>query len=139
MPYINEHLTIPDEELKFTFSRSPGPGGQHVNTSSTRVTLSFDLGKTRSLSPLQKMIVQGKLRRRIGKDGVLRLSTHDTRSQADNRALAVERFVELLRGALEPVLERIRPKVSRTQKKKRLETKKRRAQVKRLRSSPLDE
>jgi ribosome-associated protein len=139
MPYINEHLTIPDEELKFTFSRSPGPGGQHVNTSSTRVTLSFDLGKTRTLTPLQKMIVQGKLRRRIGKDGVLRLSAHDTRSQADNRALAVERFVELLRGALEPVLERIRPKVSRTQKKKRLETKKRRAQVKRLRSSPLDE
>lgn len=133
---INDDLSIPLKELKFSFSRSPGPGGQHVNKASTKATLSFDIKRTRSLSQLQKMIVMGKLRRRIGKDGVLRISAHDTRSQADNRELALKRFAKLMRQALEPVMDRIRPRVPQSQKRRRIERKKRRSQVKRLRGKP---
>ncbi len=133
---INADLSISMSELKFTFSRSPGPGGQHVNTASTKVTLSFDLERTRSLTELQKMIVKGKLSRRIGKDGFLRLSVHETRSQADNRELAVARFVALMCQALEPVMSRIHPRVPRSQKRKRLDRKKQRSKQKLLRRQP---
>ena len=136
MLVINDAISIPFSELKFTFSRSPGPGGQHVNKTSTKATLSFNVERTRSLSPLQKMIVKGKLRRRIGKDGILHISAHDTRSQADNRELVLKRFMELLREALEPVLDRINSRVPRSQKRRRLDDKKRRGQVKQLRGTP---
>lgn len=107
-----------------------------MNTASTKVTLSFNIERTRSLTGLQKMIVKGKLRRRIGKDGILRISAHDTRSQADNRELAVRRFVELLRQALEPIMDRIHPRVPRSQKRRRRDDKRKRGQVKLMRRRP---
>lgn len=136
MLFVNENISIHEKELKFTFSRSSGPGGQHVNTADTRVTLLFDIDRSRSLTQLQKVILKGKLRRRIGKDGKLRVTARDTRSQHDNRELAVARFIELVRGALEPVMERMGTRVPRSQKRKRLQRKKRRAQVKSLRRPP---
>lgn len=134
---INDDLSIPMKELKFTFSRSPGPGGQNVNTSDTKATLCFNIERTRCLSPLQKMLLKGKLRRRIGKDGILRISAHDTRSQGNNRELALKRFIEIMQKALAPVMDRIHPRVPKSQKRKRTDRKKRRGQVKSLRKRPL--
>lgn len=134
--YIMDGVNIPLSELSFSFSRSSGPGGQHVNTSDTRVTLSFDVAHSGSLTQLQRMIVNGKLKRRINKDGVLRLSCSSARSQKANREACVERFVRLLREALEPVLERIETRVPKSSKRKRLDRKKQRASIKKYRGRP---
>jgi ribosome-associated protein len=136
MIQINERVSIPKKELKFSFSRSPGPGGQHVNTTATRVTVFFNVEKTRSLTELQKMVVKGKLRRRMDKQGVLRISVHDFRSQIRNRQLAVDRFVELMREALQTVSRRksTMPTLGSLHRGKKV--KQRRSQVKRMRRKP---
>ncbi len=136
MIQINERVSIPAKELTFKFSRSPGPGGQHVNTTATKVTVFFDIEKTRSLTELQKMVVKGKLRRRIDKSGVLRISVHDFRSQKRNRQLAVDRFVELMDQALETVAKRkpSMPSLGSLYRDRRV--KQRRSQVKRMRRKP---
>lgn len=97
---INEQVSIPEDELNFTASASSGPGGQHVNKVSTRITLWFDVANSPSFSREQKDLVMRRLGSRIGKDGVLRVISQQTRSQAANRELAVKRFMELMQAAL---------------------------------------
>ena len=130
---------IPEEELTFTASRSGGPGGQHVNKVSSRITLLWDLAASPSLSPEQKEIVHGRLRRRISDEGVLRLSVSDSRSQAANRKLAVERFVELLAEALRPRAPRRATRPTAGSREKRLTEKKGRSRIKRLRGGASEE
>lgn len=134
MVIINERISIPDDELDFSASRSSGPGGQNVNKVSTRVTLWFDLMSSPSLSPEDKEIIMRRLGNRIGKDGLLRVISQQTRSQAENRELAVERFVELLRDALKQLPTRKKTRVSKGAKVRRLEAKRRHAIVKSGRS-----
>jgi ribosome-associated protein len=131
---ITDHLCIPEDELEFTASRSSGPGGQNVNKVSTRVTLRFHLLNSPSLSQEQKQRIVGLLSSRMSKDGVLRVVSQQTRSQAANREAAVERFAELLRGALTPVPPRRRTRVSLAAKERRLADKARRSRLKRERS-----
>lgn len=107
-----------------------------MNTADTRVTLGFDLEHTTSLTQLQKMIVRGKLRRRINKKGVLQLTCSSARSQKGNREQCVSRFVRLMAEALEPVLERIETRVPRSSRRRRLDAKKRRGRVKKMRGTP---
>jgi len=130
---ITDQLLIPQEELKFTASRSSGPGGQHVNKASTRVTLRFDLANSPSLSPDQKQLLLERLPTRINKLGVLRVVSQKTRSQAANREVALERFVELLQQALELRPGRKPIKVPSAAKEKRIAHKKHRGHLKRER------
>ena len=130
---ITDQLSIPQDELKFTASRSSGPGGQHVNKASTRVTLRFDLANSPSLSPDQKQLLLERLPTRISKLGVLRVVSQKTRSQAANREAALERFVELLQQALELRPERKPVKVPPGAKEKRITHKKHRGHLKRER------
>ena len=97
---ITDHISIPEDELSFTASLSGGPGGQNVNKVSSRVTLWFDVVNSPALSPEQKELVSRRLENRIGKDGVMRVISQQTRSQAENKELAIERFAELLQDAL---------------------------------------
>lgn len=127
---INEHISIPEDELRFTASHSSGPGGQNVNKVSTKVTLWFDVANSSSFSPEQKDLIMRRLKTRIGKDGVLRVISQQTRSQAANRELAVERFTELLRDALKQVPIRKKTRVSKGAKLRRLEEKKQRSLLK---------
>ena len=99
---INEHITIPDWEYYFSASRSGGPGGQHVNTTSSRVTLHWSPDASSVLTPQQKDRIRARLGNRIGKDGELQLDVDEHRSQLRNRALAEERLAELLKNALKP-------------------------------------
>jgi len=131
---ITDQLSIAEDELRFTASRSSGPGGQHVNKASTRVTLRFDLVNSPSLTPDDKQLLLERLSTRISKQGVLRVVSQKTRSQAANRELALERFVEILQQALEHRPERKTVKVPRAATEKRLADKKRRGYVKRERS-----
>ncbi|MGD8433025.1 MAG: alternative ribosome rescue aminoacyl-tRNA hydrolase ArfB [Syntrophobacterales bacterium] len=133
MIQITDQLSIPQGELSFTASRSSGPGGQHVNKVSTRVTLSFDVANSPSLTPEQKELIFARLATRISKQGVLRVVSQKTRSQAANRELAFERFVQLLQQALEQRPERKPTKVPSAAKQKRVDEKKQRGKQKRER------
>ena len=128
---VTAYLSIPEPEVTFTASRSGGPGGQHVNKVSSRMTLYFDVAASPSLSEAQK---QRYLATRISKDGVLRVVSQKYRSQAANRTAATERFVTLLREALTPVSVRRKTAVSSAAKRRRLEEKKYRSRLKQQRT-----
>jgi ribosome-associated protein len=131
---INEQISIPEEELSFTSSHSSGPGGQNVNKVSSRVTLWFDVVNSPGLSPEQKELVISRLKTRIGKDGLLRVISQQTRSQIENKELAIERFAELLRDALKQVQIRKKTRVSKGAKLRRLEEKRQHSLLKSKRS-----
>ena len=130
---ITDQLSIPEDEVRFTASRSRGPGGQHLNKTSTRVTLIFDLANSPSLSPDQKELLQERLATRINKQGVLRVVSQKTRSQSANRKAALERFVQLLQQSLELRPERKPVKIAPAAKEKRIADKKHRSHLKRER------
>lgn len=135
MLYISESLSIPLREIRISAVRSSGPGGQHVNTTATKAVLRFHLERSSALTPLQKMILRGKLRRRIGKEGYLTLACQTQRSFEQNRDEVLSRFAKLVADALLPVLDRVRSGVPGGQRRRRLEDKKRRASFKKARGS----
>ncbi|UCG14558.1 MAG: aminoacyl-tRNA hydrolase [Deltaproteobacteria bacterium] len=131
---ITDRLSIPQEELKFSACRSSGPGGQHVNKVSTRVTLRFDVSGSPSLTAEQKALILTRLATRANKDGVVRVVSQRTRSQAANKKAALERFVDLLHQVLTDKPERKRTVISPAAKQRRLNEKKHRSLLKRGRS-----
>ena len=131
---IGKVLHIPETELQFTTSRSGGPGGQHVNKVSSRVTLHFDVKRSICLNTLQKRRVLAGLSTRVNKEGVLQLHSQKYRSQSANRKDLLERFRTLLEEAVRPRPPRVPTKISRSVKETRLKEKKRHGQLKRTRS-----
>ncbi len=127
---------IPPEELRFRFSRSGGPGGQHVNRVETRVELLFDVLRSPSLSPLEKAQLLERLKGYIDKDGVLHLIASSSRSQWQNRQEAITRFQELLVWALRPRKARRPTRPSRTAQERRLRAKRARSMRKQSRREP---
>ena len=133
---INASTAVDEAELDFTFARSGGPGGQHANTSSTKVELRWDVGASPSISAQQKDVIRARLGRRVNADGVLVLQASEYRSQTRNRDAVVARFVTLLADALQVQASRRPTKPTKAARKRRLEAKRRRAQTKSLRRSP---
>jgi ribosome-associated protein len=131
---INDQLAIPLRELEFRFSQSSGPGGQHVNKSSTQVTLLFDVAQSPSLDETTRARLLEKLASRLTKEGVLQISVQESRSQHQNREAAVARFQAVLSAALRRPKARRKTKPSRGVVEKRLETKRRRGLRKRERN-----
>lgn len=123
-------------ELKFRTSRSSGPGGQSVNKVSTKVELLFDVWNSNVLTIEQKEIISIKLKNRINSEGILQISSDETRSQLKNKEIVVERFYGLLEEALKPVKKRKPTKPSKSSKEKRLKTKKIKSDKKDLRKPP---
>lgn len=132
---IADDLVVPRAELTYRATRAGGPGGQHVNTSSTRVELTWDAGASPSLTDEQRARIVARLARRIDAGGVLRLTDAGTRSQHRNRERVTERFVELLTGAMQEQKARKKTKPSRASKEARLESKKRQSDKKKLRGA----
>ncbi|HEU0014531.1 MAG TPA: alternative ribosome rescue aminoacyl-tRNA hydrolase ArfB [Longimicrobium sp.] len=132
---INDSLWIPRAELTFRATRSGGPGGQHVNTSSTRVELAWDVEASPSLTDEQRARLREKLANRISGEGVLLLAASEHRSQHQNREAAVARFAELVRQALVVPKARRKTKPSRAAREQRLQEKRRRSETKRMRGS----
>jgi ribosome-associated protein len=131
---INNSLSLPDDEIRFTFSRSGGPGGQNVNKLNTRATLWFDVAGSPTLSESQKEKVLQRLGNRISKEGVLQVVSMQSRSQLTNREEALQRFVGLLAGALVEKPVRKKTRVSKGAKERRLQAKKRKSTIKLSRS-----
>ena len=126
---------IPADELSWRFSRSSGPGGQSVNTSDSRVELSYDLASSSALSPVLKERALRALHGRLV-DGVLTVSASEFRSQLRNREAAAERLAAVLTEATAPPPKPRRPtKPTRGSRERRLAAKQRRSQIKRLRRS----
>ncbi len=133
---ITARLSIPERELRLRASRSAGPGGQHVNKVNTRVTLSFDVAGSPSLTAAQKRRICDTLRTRVSREGILSVSAQRSCSQAMNRADAIEKVRRLLREALTPRAIRKPVQTPRVAVERRLDQKKRRRRVKQLRARP---
>jgi ribosome-associated protein len=130
---VRASLVIPEAELRWRFSRSSGPGGQSVNTTDSRVELSFDVARTVSLSPVLKARALARLADRLV-DGVVTVAASEHRSQLQNRRAAEVRLAALLRTAVAPPPRpRRATRPSRGAVQRRLDTKKRRGETKRLR------
>jgi ribosome-associated protein len=130
---ITDTVSVPRTELDYRASRSGGPGGQHVNTSSTRIELIWDVAGTPSLTEAQRVRLQEKLANRINAEGELLLAESGSRSQLQNREVVTERFVQLLADALHVPRPRRKTRPPKAERERRLQAKKRRSEVKRLR------
>lgn len=136
--YINEQVCIPLAELQYRFSTSSGPGGQHANRSATRVTLSFDVAGSPSLSEEARQCLLARLASRLTSEGVLQVDVQESRSQMQNRETAVLRLQTILANALQVPKKRRRTQPSRQAIAKRLAAKKQHSQKKQQRRQNWD-
>jgi ribosome-associated protein len=135
---VRSGVVVPEAELTWRFSRSSGPGGQSVNTTDSRVELSFNVAVTTALSDVLKARALERLGSRLV-DGVLTVAASEHRSQWRNREAARTRLAALLRDAIAAPPRRRRPtRPSKGAVRRRLDDKKRRSETKRLRGRPTD-
>lgn len=124
---VTRSLAVPLDELEWRFSASGGPGGQHANTSNTKVEVRFDIAASPSLTEVQRERLLAKL----GNEVIVTAS--DRRSQLQNRELAIERLRTKLGEALKVEKPRVATRPSKAAKTRRLDAKKRRGQIKQSR------
>lgn len=125
-------VSIADSELTWRFSRSSGPGGQHVNKTDTRVELIWSLADTTILTDREKELVAARLRGRLV-DGTLTIVSSEYRSQHRNREAARARLEEMVGEAAAPVKARVATKPSKASQRRRVDAKRARSEVKRNR------
>ena len=133
---VNDRVVIPRDELTFRATRAGGPGGQHVNTSSTRIELTWNLNSSRALDDAQRERVRSRLASRLDADGVVRVIARESRSQLRNRESAERRLAELLRRALRESRTRVATRPTKAAKERRLAEKRQRGEKKRTRRRP---
>lgn len=136
---VTDSVVIPRSELAIRATRSGGPGGQHVNTSSTRIEITWDVVRTSALTDEQRARVVGRLGARMSEEGTVRVVASDSRSQRQNRERAEARLSDLIRRALAVPKARKRTRVPRRAVEARLEGKRRHRDRKRQRRWKGDE
>jgi ribosome-associated protein len=135
---INDKVQIPLSELVFTASRSSGPGGQHVNTTDSRIQVRWNLPESAALSEKEKARVRKYLSARLTEAGDLILACDTHRSQRRNREEVAQRLATLLREALIPPKPRKKTKPTRASREKRLEDKRKKSRTKQDRGKKFD-
>jgi ribosome-associated protein len=135
---IDDRLVIPGDELEVRASRSGGPGGQHVNTTASRVELRWDVRASRALDEVQRDLLLERLASRLTADGVLVLQASEHRSQHRNREAALGRLRTLVVEALVVQAERRPTRPSRSARRRRLDDKRARSTTKELPRRPED-
>ena len=132
---MDESLLL--NELEYKAVRSSGPGGQHANKTATKVELSFDLSESEALSENEKSRLMKKLSSRINKEGILKMSSEDSRSQHSNKEIVTQNFLEEIKEALKKPKPRKKTKPTRASKIKRLKEKRKKSEIKANRKDPL--
>ena len=133
---VSPALTIPERELGWRFSRSSGPGGQHVNTSDSRVELSWNVRESATLSDDQRMRLLACLAKRLV-NGVITVTASERRSQLRNRELALAKLADLVAAGLAPEAAPRRPtKPTRGSGRRHLAAKQQRSATKKQRQRP---
>jgi ribosome-associated protein len=136
---VSARLVVPEAELSWRFSRSSGPGGQSVNTSDSRVELSYDVARSAALSEHLRARALQRLAGRLV-DGVLTVTASEQRSQLQNREEAERKLAQVLREAIAPPPPPRRPtRPTRASKERRLAGKRQRSEIKRGRRSRPDD
>jgi ribosome-associated protein len=133
---ISRGASLVAGELRFRFSRSGGPGGQNVNKVSTRVELLFDVAHSPSLPPAVRDRLMERLGDRVDEQGILHVVVDESRSQWQNREIAVNKIVALLRAALLPRKVRVPTRATHTSSLKRQQAKRAQGMKKALRRRP---
>jgi len=134
---IKNDIAIPENEITITTSRAGGPGGQHVNKTSTKVTLRWNPVNSQALTEEQKKRVLENLSKQLTTEGDLVIYNRSTRSQVQNKKLAFDELAKRIRKALHVPRRRMKTKISKGVKEKRLQEKKQRGEVKKLRSKKI--
>ena len=125
-----------ENEIYFKTSRSSGKGGQNVNKVSTKVELNFDVVNSKLLTPEQKQKISEKLFNRINKEGILKVVAESSRSQLENKHIAMEKFSRMISECFREKKKRVATKASKRSKEKRIESKKIRSEKKKMRKRP---
>jgi ribosome-associated protein len=136
---VSPALTIPASELQWRFSRSSGPGGQHVNTSDSRVQLTWNVAESAALDDERRMVLLTRLGRRLV-GGAITVTVQEQRSQLRNRETALEHLADLVRDALAPPAAARRPtRPTRGSTRRHLAAKQQRSATKKQRQRPTGE
>jgi len=130
---ITENLEISDSEIKVSFIRASGPGGQNVNKVATAVQLRFDVSGSTSLTPEVKARLLKLAHNQITNEGILLIEARRCRTQEQNRADAMQRLVLLIRRALQPPKKRRPTRPTAASREKRLQQKRKRSALKQQR------
>jgi len=128
---VSPTLTIPAGEITFRATRAGGPGGQHVNTSSTRIELLWDVTHSTAITEEERSRLLEKLAARLDSEGMVRVVASDRRSQAQNREAAAERLASIVRQALVVPRKRRKTRPTAASREQRLSEKKRHSERKR--------
>jgi ribosome-associated protein len=136
---VKENIVIPGHELEITASRSGGAGGQHVNKTSTRITLRWNVYNTNALTLEQKERVLEKLQNKLTSDGDLIIHNSESRSQQNNKEYALARLADEIRKALYVPKKRMATRPKKSAVEKRLHSKSIRGAVKKMRNKKLFE
>ena len=120
---ISQNIIIQDEELSFKAVRASGPGGQHVNTTSSAVQLRFDAASSPAIRPAMLQRLKAAAGRRMDSNGVLTLRAESHSSQHRNKEEAIERLSSLLRTVEKPKKYRVKTKPSKASNERRLKSK----------------
>jgi len=130
---VTAQISIDEREIKETFVRASGPGGQNVNKLATAVQLRFDIRRSPSLPEDVRERLERLAGARLTREGVLVITAQRHRTQARNRADALDRLIELIRRAAVAPVKRRPTKPTAASRQRRIDSKKRRAGIKRLR------
>ncbi|MFH1644387.1 MAG: alternative ribosome rescue aminoacyl-tRNA hydrolase ArfB [bacterium] len=134
---VKNSIVIPGHELEISTSRSGGAGGQHVNKTDTRITARWNVKKTTALNEEQKERVLQNLQTQLTKDGDLIIHSNATRSQLQNKQMALERMAKKIAKAMHVPKKRMKTRIPKKAKESRLQVKKHRGEIKKMRGKKI--
>ena len=134
---IKNSIVIPDNELEITASRAGGPGGQHVNKTDSRITVRWNVKNSLALTDEQKERVMKNLQTRLTTEGDLIIHRGTSRSQQQNKKMALAQLAQEVRKALHIPKKRMPTKISKAKIESRLQAKKSRSTIKKMRSKKI--